>query len=123
MLDVQAMNTVVSGWFLMASGTPEFFPILLIPLFLVLAGCGIFWHFSRSRSILEKWAEENGYLLLESDYRNIFKGPFFLTSSRQQTVYHVKVRDEAGNVRSGWVRCGGWFMGLWSEKADVRWEE
>jgi hypothetical protein len=33
------------------------------------------------------------------------------------------VRDKAGHVRSGWVRCGGWFAGLFSDKITVRWED
>jgi len=82
-----------------------------------------FWHFGRSRSILENWAAQNSYEILESQYRNFFKGPFFWTSSRGQTVYYVKIRDQTGNVRTGWVRCGGWFLGMLSDKAEVRWED
>ena len=35
------------------------------------------WFFSRSRSVLEQWAEANGYEILHSEYRNLFRGPFF----------------------------------------------
>ena len=80
------------------------------------------WHFSRSRSLLEKWATENGYQILHSEYRNLFRGPFFWTSSKGQTVYYVRVRDGEGNVRTGWVRCGSWWFGLMSDKTEVRWE-
>ena len=96
--------------------------VLLVPLAVILAIVSIFWHFRRSRAILESWAAENGLEILESDYRWFSKGPFFWTSSREQTVFYVKVRDQDGTVRTGWVRCGGWFVGLWSNRADVRWE-
>jgi hypothetical protein len=97
--------------------------IFLIFLIVAAAVVSLYWHFSRSRSILESWAAQNGYEILESQFRNFFKGPFFWTSSRGQTVYYVKVRDQSGNVRTGWVRCGGWFLGMLSDKAQVRWED
>ncbi len=83
----------------------------------------IAWHFSRSRSVLEQWADENGCEILEREYRNVFRGPFFWTTSRGQTVYHVRVRDSEGKVHSGWVRCGGWWLGLLADKAEVKWED
>jgi len=79
------------------------------------------WHFVRSREILERWAKDGGFEILERDYRHLAKGPFFWTSSRGQAVYFVKVRDRSGAVLSGWVRCGGWWSGLFSDKAEVKW--
>lgn len=81
------------------------------------------WHFSRSRTVLEQWADQSGYEILHSEYRNFARGPYFWTTSRGQTVYHVRVRDSAGNVRSGWVRCGSWFLGLMTDQAEVRWDD
>lgn len=81
------------------------------------------WHFSRSRSVLEQWADENGFEILSSEYRNLFRGPFSWTTSKGQTVYYVRVRDRQGTERTGWVRCGGWVLGLMSDKAEVRWED
>ena len=97
--------------------------ILILPVLLLLAVAGLAWHFSRSRSLLEQWAMENGYELLHTEHRNLFRGPFFWTSSKGQTVYYVKVRDRNGATRSGWVRCGGWWLGLLSDKTEVRWED
>ena len=94
----------------------------LIIVVVVLGIAGIAWHFSRSRSLLEQWAAENGYQILHSEYRNLVKGPFFW-SSKGQTVYYVKVRDNQGNVRTGWLRCGGWWLGLMSDRTEVRWED
>jgi len=83
----------------------------------------IFWHFSRSRQILENWASEHNYRIVSSEYRNFFRGPFFWTSSKGQTVYYVTVETADGQTKSGWVRCGGWLLGLLSDTADVRWDE
>ena len=42
----------------------------------------LWWHFGRSNSLLQQWAERNGYRVIEQEYRNFLKGPFFWTSSR-----------------------------------------
>jgi hypothetical protein len=91
----------------------------------IIAGVGVAafaWHISRSRSLLQRWAAENDYSILNSEYRYFSKGPFFWTSSKGQTVYYVTVRDHEGNIRTGWVRCGSWWLGLLSDKTEVRWE-
>ena len=88
----------------------------------LVAGGVLIWHFTRAHSLLESWARENGYELLESSYRNVIKGPFFWTSSRGQVVYRITVRDARGRTRSGWLRCGGWWAGLFSDKTEVRWD-
>lgn len=40
-----------------------------------------------------------------------------------QEVCYVTMRDEPGPPQSGWVRCGGRFLGLLSDKADVIWKD
>ena len=97
--------------------------ILLVVAFAAFAIFMIAWHFSRSRSLLEHWADENGYRIVESSYRNFVRGPFFWTTSKGQTVYRVTIEDRGGRVRSGWVRCGGWWLGLLSDRVQVRWDD
>ncbi len=98
-------------------------PFLVVPLVLVAMLLAFRWHFARSSSILRRWADENGYEILEKSYRHFFRGPFFFRTTKEQTVYRVTVRDKAGNVRTGWVACGSWWLGLWSNQARVRWDE
>ena len=98
-------------------------PVLGILAFITFVIVMIVWHYSRSRQVLENWANENNYRIVSSEYRNFFRGPFFWTSSKSQTVYYVTVETADGQTRSGWVRCGGWFWGLFSDTAEVRWDE
>jgi hypothetical protein len=97
--------------------------IILVIGFVAFAVAAIWWHYSRSSSLLEGWAAKNGYRLISQEYRSVFKGPFFWTSSEEQTVYYVTVEDRNGQRRSGWVRCGGWFWGLLSDNVEVRWDD
>lgn len=80
------------------------------------------WHYSRAKTILDHWAESNGYEILASERRWFFRGPFFWTTSRGQEVYYVTVRTPDGQERRGWVRCGNWFLGILVNQAKVRWE-
>lgn len=83
----------------------------------------IAWQNSRSRQILEKWAETNGYQLLNCEYQLFNQGPFFWTTARGQVVYRVTVREAQGRERAGWVRLGSWWWGLWSDQVKVRWDD
>ena len=89
----------------------------------VLAILAVVWHFGRSSSLLHQWAAENGYRIICREHRNFLKGPFFWTSTKGQTVYYVVVEDSGGNRRTGWVRCGGWWLGLLSDNVEVRWDD
>ena len=98
-------------------------PLLGILAVLAIVVLSLMWHFGRSQTILQQWADQNGYRIIDQRYRNFFKGPFFWTTSRGQTVYSVTVEDDHGRRRTGWVRCGGWFLGLLSDHVDVRWDD
>jgi hypothetical protein len=50
-------------------------------------------------------------------------GPFWWRKSIKQEVYYVTIRTPEGQVKRGWVRCGGWFLGILSNKAVVEWDE
>jgi hypothetical protein len=99
-----------------------YIPIIIVfGVLIVIAS--IAWSFQRSSSILENWAASNGYRIVQKEYRNVARGPFFWTTARGQTVYRVVVEDRNGNTRTGWVRCGSWWLGLFSDDMDVRWDE
>jgi hypothetical protein len=99
------------------------FPVVLFVVIGIVTIGSLVWHFSRSRSVLEQWADANGFEILHSEHRNFFRGPFFWTASKAQSVYYVRVRDSKGVERSGWVSCGGWFLGCVTDEAEVRWED
>lgn len=94
---------------------------LLIAFAVVGTIASIAWHLSKSASLLQRWADDNGFRILRSEYRNFVRGPYFWTTTRGQTGYRVSVEDKAGTVRGGWVRCGSWWLGLLSDRVEVRW--
>jgi hypothetical protein len=98
------------------------FPIFGIVIFVAFGVAMLIFHFSRAKSILEQWAETNGFELLSSE-RRWFGGTFWWRKSKGQEVYYVTIRTPDGQIRKGWVRCGGWFLGILSDQADVEWDE
>jgi hypothetical protein len=98
-------------------------PLVVIGAVAALVILGLVWHFGRSGALLNQWAADNGYRIIRQEYRTFFKGPFFWTSTKGQTVYYVVVEGAGGNRRRGWVRCGGWWLGLLSDNVEVRWDD
>jgi hypothetical protein len=97
--------------------------ILGVAAFITLLIAYVVGIYRRAANLLSEWATRNGYRIVESERRNILKGPFFWTSSNNQIIYRVTVQDSYGNVRRGWVRCGSYLWGAWQSQVDVRWDE
>lgn len=97
--------------------------IALVLGMVLLVGLLGFWQAGLSEKILYRWAEENGFQILSCEQRWFFRGPFFWTTSKHQDVYYVIVQDRNGRRRNGLVRCGSFWPGLLSDRAEVRWED
>jgi acetamidase/formamidase len=96
---------------------------LLMVLFLGLIVLSLWWTSSRSREILDGWVAENGYTLLDAERRWFLRGPFFFFAGKGHEVFRVEVRDAEGSTRRGYVRVGGWWLGLLSDKVAVEWDD
>ena len=87
----------------------------------------------RLRSVMQAWADANGYKILHSRLCGLFQfmplGWIFSTT-RYQFVYHVAVYDESSHrIRSGWVRLGtrwgkwgGFASDFDGDAIEVKWE-
>ena len=101
----------------------DILPVILIFAVVILAIVAFTWHRSRSQSMLEQWAKENGLRILSSERRFWRRGPYFWGTSKGQDVYYVVVEDAAGQTRSGYVRVGSWILGMLSYNARVVWDD
>jgi hypothetical protein len=110
-LDAKAAFTIIRA---------VFFAVLAIAAFIAWS-----WLFhARAKAIVQKWAAEHGYVVLQ------FESPFhtgafrWWTTSRGQVVYCVTIRDGAGCERKAWVRCGSYRGSvLFSDEIEVRWQD
>jgi hypothetical protein len=82
-------------------------------------------------SILQAWADEHGYQLLQIGGRDPREGPFgdkFGFGKRPGIVKSFEAQDKKGNVRQGWAylaaRMGGrGYSGFKRESLEVRWDQ
>ena len=79
---------------------------------------------ARSKTILKQWAGKNGFEILSSEQGFLVFGPFkWWTTSRNQTIYHLRLRGDNGLERSAWARCGSYFGGVFfSDEIEIRWD-
>lgn len=98
-----------------------------VVLLLIAGGVGFFFtrrHSANARSLLQAWADANGYRILRARQRSFFMPlGMLLGSSNAQVVYHVKVYDASiQRVRSAWVRLGTYLTGSMDGSAvHVKW--
>jgi hypothetical protein len=98
-------------------------PVLIPVLFIAFAVGSIWWSRTRGLSLLENWARGQGYEILTREECWFFRGPYFWSTSKGQKVYKVSLKDLDGHVRTGFVRCGGYWLGMLSDDVDVRWDD
>lgn len=81
----------------------------------------------REALMVQRWAERNHFELLDSRERALLEpAPFSFWTSHRTPNYFVRVRDQHGKERSGWVRLGTVFESIYwgsKDKVEVRWEE
>jgi hypothetical protein len=82
-----------------------------------------FWVRSSARTLLNRWAQENGLEILHSKVVFADLGPFSWSTSKSQLVYFVLVRDREGSKRSAWVRCGRFWQGRKSHTIEIKWKD
>lgn len=80
------------------------------------------WRGRRSADLIDGWASENKFTIVEKAPRGFMQGPR-LWAGKNQTVYRITVKDRQGRRRSGWIRCGGFWTGLNSDKVAVIWDD
>jgi hypothetical protein len=75
------------------------------------------------KAMLERWAAAQGLTLINAETCLLDRGPYSLwRSSRHQVVFRVKVREAAGDEKSGYACCGGSWLGTLTDKVDVTWD-
>jgi hypothetical protein len=82
-----------------------------------------FYYVRLAERILRRWAAEHDFEVV-SFKRVIFGHPFgFMINSRSQVILAITVRDRKGRERSGWLKCGSFWAGVFSNEAQVKWRD
>jgi hypothetical protein len=79
------------------------------------------WQLRRGREMLESWCRRSRLDLTSCGHRLLFRGPYFW-ASKGQVIFRFSARDTVGRIRSGYARCGGFWLGIFTEQVDVSWD-
>src|SRR5262245_46733645 len=84
---------------------------------------GIFilrWQYRRADQLLDAWARDHGYRLLEREERTpAGDGPMNRYARNKQIVYSVSLVDQSGTIRRAQVRVGNPDTGVLSDEVSV----
>jgi len=94
-----------------------------IPIFLGIAALIIVAQSQRGVSMLDAWAKDNNLTILRADRCYLWPGPFLFRTNRGTVVYRITARDAEGHHRTGYARCGSYWLGMWfSNSVTVEWD-
>jgi hypothetical protein len=101
----------------------DIFAIILISLllFVGMALTTIFIEAKRSGAMIDKWAYDYGFEVLTKKQPLLNLGPFRWENPHGRTFYLIEVRDGNGTEYTAWICCGAMYLGLFSNKVEVRW--
>ena len=94
--------------------------LLIASVLLVLA---LFQQQDRASQIFSGWAEENGYRIVQIQYRRFFTGPYFRVRNGRQTICRITVEDKYKVLHHGWIRYVGSLRDIsLSDAVEVKWD-
>ena len=76
-----------------------------------------------ARRKLTRWAEDQGFRLVEFHGAPFWRGPRAWRRTENQEDYWVVVEDRDGRRREGWVLYTSPWHSLGRQKVEVRWED
>jgi hypothetical protein len=93
---------------------------MLVFLLMILVLFSSYWSYRKAKGMVEAWAATSGLRLLSLQHRWFRCGPYSWNSSRSQIIFFVSLWDGKAR-RSAYIRCGGWWLGMFSEQMEVKW--
>lgn len=82
------------------------------------------WQFRAADTRVERWAEEQGYRVLDKQSANpAGTGPMFGRGTNTQVTYRVVVEDPRGARRRALITIGSKTRGVLADDFEVEWED
>jgi hypothetical protein len=105
-------------------GVPTDLGRLVVPALVIMACVGVeLWAHARAQRLVTDWAVSEGYQLVSCKRRWVDKGPFTWPARASWIVFAVVVASPNGRSRAGWIRVGGYWIGLLSSRLTVSWQD
>lgn len=106
-------------------GKNIFFVFFLVVIFggIILFGIWMIrWQYSKADRLVENWAAQNNYKLLEKENANLGDGPLGRRGAKTYVKYRIKIEDNNGEIRTGTAFLGDENVGVLSDKVRVEWD-
>jgi hypothetical protein len=82
------------------------------------------WQFRAADTRVERWAQEQGYRLVDKQSANpAGTGPMYSRGHNTQVMYRVVVEDAQGTRRRALITIGSQSRGVLSDDFNVVWED
>ena len=82
----------------------------------------VVWQRYRRYAILRQWEARQPYVWIEYKKRHYFKEPSLRDAFTRETFYQITAYNRKGRIRRGWLRCGSWWLGSFTNRIQVSWE-
>lgn len=79
--------------------------------------------FSEADKMLEKWATENNYQIVDKQNANVGDGPMGRRGSGTYVKYKITVKDSSGAVKTGIITLGSKGTGVLSDEVNIDWDK
>jgi len=101
---------------------PEDTLVLMVFLATAIGIFGVLFYSSKIDSLINNWAEENGYKIVSKQTKSLSMGPFSSSPKLGQRVFYVEVVDKAGNKKHAWIRCYTRWTEISPSNVEVKWD-
>lgn len=97
--------------------------VIFFAAFIIFAVWLMRWQFNKADRLLENWARENKYRILEKRNANFGDGPAGTRQASSQVKYRIAVVDENNQRKSGLATIGSKNLGTLSDEVMVDWDD
>jgi hypothetical protein len=81
-------------------------------------------HIRLAKYRIKQWAAQKGFNITECKICLKRIGPFsYIGTSGSQSVFKIEAVNSNGEVKKGYVRAGGFFLGLLRKRVEVKWDK
>lgn len=81
------------------------------------------WQWRRADELLETWAKNHQYRIVEKRHANVGDGPAGTRQSSKRVKYKITVTDAQGQRKHGLISIGSVAMGTLHDDIAVEWDE
>src|SRR5260221_5016922 len=81
------------------------------------------WQYNTADRVLENWAAQNNYKVLDKQKANVGTGPEAVRAGNKQVMYRITVEDQSGARHTGLAKIGSENTGTLVDEISIEWDK